>query len=369
MRGTTTGGWLALGRVRGLTPRALAELLERFGTPDGSARAPRAALDSVPGLAPRALAELAKLGGPDSRRWEQEETARAGRLGARVLTRLQPGYPERLLEGISDPPPAVYIRGSIEATDRHAIAIVGSRRASPYGVEVGRRLAADLAERGYTIVSGLAWGIDAAAHRGALEAGGRTLAVFGCGIDRVYPPAHAALARQIEQSGALVSEFPIGSRPLPPHFPIRNRLISGLSLAVIVVEAAEASGSLITARLAAEQGREVGAVPGPVTSPLSVGTNRLIQDGAGLVRAWPDVIDMLPICCRLRHERKGPEPADLGERARRLLGALSPTAPRHIDVVAGELRESAGNLLADLLDLELRRFVVSLPGMHFLRRS
>ncbi len=254
--------------------------------------------------------------------------------------------------------------------DVRAVAIVGSRRATPYGEEVARRLARDLAEREVTIVSGLAHGIDAAAHRGALEAGGRTVAVLGTGIDRVYPPAHESLAQRIAGRGALLSEFPLGTEPLPPNFPIRNRLISGLSLMVVVVEAAENSGSLITATLALDQTREVGAVPGPVTSPQSAGTHRLIQDGARLVRGWQDVVEELPEAYRpAPNPRPARERGDLSERAHRILAALSPEAPRHVDVLAEDLRERAGDLLADLLDLELKRLVVSLPGGRFLRRS
>jgi DNA processing protein len=361
--------WVALNRVRGLTPRLRAALLDAFGDPEGIARAAGAALESIPGLPPRALADLGSLATPRSLRQAREEIHRAHRLGASVLARPLRDYPERLREGLPDPPPVLYVRGVLQAGDDPAVAIVGSRRCSPYGREVAQRLGYDLASRGYTVVSGLARGIDAAAHRGALEAGGRTLAVLGCGIDRVYPPANADLAREVASHGALLSEFPLGSRPLAFHFPIRNRIISGLSRAVIVVEAAEASGSLITARLAAEQGREVGAVPGAITSPLSAGTNLLIQDGASLIRGWRDVEELIPLNCRHRPEPGAEDSTELGERARRILEALSPTAPRHIDVVASELRESAGNLLAELLDLELRRLVVSLPGKHFLRRS
>ncbi len=360
--------WVALNRVRGLTPRLRTTLLDAFGDPEGIARAAGAALQSIPGLPPRALSDLGSIATPQSLHLAREEIGRAHRLGATVLACPQREYPDRLREGLPDPPPVLYVQGTLQPGDDPAVAIVGSRRSSTYGTEVARRLAYDLASRGYTVISGLARGIDTAAHRGALEAGGRTLAVLGCGIDRVYPASNVGLARKIASRGALLSEFPLGSRPLAFHFPIRNRIISGLSQAVIVVEAAEASGSLITARLAAEQGREVGAVPGAVTSPLSAGANLLIQDGARLVRGWQDVEELLPDHCRHRPEPAGDSAAELGERARRILEALSPSAPRHIDVVASNLRENAGNLLVDLLDLELKRLVVSLPGKHFLKR-
>jgi DNA processing protein len=361
--------WVALNRVRGLAPVLVARLLEEFGDPQGIALAPRSALEKVKGVGPRALEGLEALRRPESIEGARAEIVRAGRLGAAVLTRTDQGYPPRLLEGVPDPPPALYVRGSILPADERAIAIVGSRQATPYGLEVARRLAEDLAANGYTVVSGLARGIDAAAHRGALASGGRTLAVLGCGIDVSYPPGHHTLVREVAARGAVLSEFPLGTQPFAPNFPVRNRLISGLSLTVVVVEADEKSGSLITARLAAEQGRNVGAVPGPITWPRSAGANLLIQDGARLVRHWLDVVEDLPERYRPVAAPGSEAGETLGEHARRILAALSPAAPRHVDVLAGELEESAGDLLADLLDLELRRLVVSLPGKHFLRRA
>jgi DNA processing protein len=368
-------GWVALNCVRGLTPRLAALLIERYGDPAGIASGvPKALATSGELFGPeaipeRTLADLRALGSEEARRRARLEIERAASVGARIVTRGEAGYPARLLEGVPDPPPALYARGEIHEKDQCAVAIVGSRMATPYGLEVARRLAGDLAEEGYTIVSGLARGIDAAAHRGALEAGGRTLAVLGCGLDRIYPPSHGELAGAVASRGAVISEFPLGTKPLRPHFPIRNRLISGLSLAVVIVEAAERSGSLITARLALEQGREVGAVPGPVTSPASAGANQLLIDGATLVRTWRDIVEEIPEGLRPPARDRAAVPDDLEERARRILEALSPEAPRHLDTLARELRESAGELLADLLDLELRRLVVSLPGGHFLRRS
>jgi len=193
------------------------------------------------------------------------------------------------------PPERLYVRGALAGDDALAVAIVGSRAATPYGLAVAERLGADLAARGVTVVSGLARGIDSAAHRGALRAGGRTIAVLGSGVDVIYPPENGRLAREIEASGAIVSQFAHGTRPLAGHFPARNRVIAGLSLGVVVVEAAEKSGSLITAGLAGDLGREVMAVPGPLTSPQSVGAHRLIQDGAALIQGWEDVVGQLPL--------------------------------------------------------------------------
>src|SRR5881396_3144859 len=210
------------------------------------------------------------------------------------MIELRPGdtrYPA-LLGAI--PPPPLFVRGELVDDDTLALAIVGSRRPTPYGLAVAERLASDLAARGLTIVSGLARGIDAAAHRGALAAGGRTLAVLGCGLDVVYPPENRALARAIETQGALVSQFAPGVPALAGHFPARNRTLAGLALGVVVVEAADRSGALITAGFAGDLGREVFAVPGRITSPTSAGAHRLIQDGAKLVTCWQDIVSELP---------------------------------------------------------------------------
>jgi DNA processing protein len=203
-------------------------------------------------------------------------------------------YPANLRE-ITTPPERLYVRGDFEERDALAIAIVGSRAATSYGLAVAERLAADLAARGVTVVSGLARGIDSAAHRGALRAGGRTIAVLGSGVDVIYPPENRRLAHEIESHGAVISQFEPGTRPLSGHFPARNRVIAGLALGVVVVEAAEKSGSLITAGLAGELGREVMAVPGLLTSAQSVGAHRLIQDGAALILGWEDVVSQLPL--------------------------------------------------------------------------
>lgn len=213
----------------------------------------------------------------------------SGRKGIRIITHDDPGYPE-LLSNIHDPPVLLYVRGGISSADVNAIAIVGTRYPTSYGVKAAERLGGGLAERGITVVSGLARGIDAVAHRAAIRAGGRTIAVLGCGVDVVYPPEHGRLYDEIAESGAVISEYPPGARPERWNFPVRNRIISGLSLGTVVVEAAAGSGSLITARYAADQGREVFAVPGPVTLATSKGANGLLKQGARLVEDATDVI-------------------------------------------------------------------------------
>lgn len=217
---------------------------------------------------------------------------RLARVGARVVPQTAPAYPPSVRR-IPDPSPVLLVRGDVSALRRPAVAIVGARAATRYGLDIARRLGEGLARQGVVVVSGLARGIDAAAHQGALEAGGSTVAVLACGLDVVYPPEHVGLAEKIARSGAIVTEFPMGQKPLRFHFPLRNRLISGLSRGVIVVEARQRSGSLITARHALDQGREVLAVPGPVTSPASAGPNALLRDGASPLLELRDVFEVL----------------------------------------------------------------------------
>ena len=285
-----------------------------------------------------------------------------------VLQPADPAYPKLL--GAIPSPPALHVRGTLLAEDALAVAIVGARRATPYGAEAAGRLAADLAARGVTIVSGLARGIDTAAHRGALEAGGRTIAVLGCGIDVVYPRENRALLGEVERRGAVVSQFAPGTLPLPGHFPARNRTLAGLALGVVVVEAGERSGALITARLAAELGREVFAIPGRISSEVSRGPHRLIQDGAKLVQDWTDVVQELP-----EHWRRavGGAPAVEGsERPRpdsdeeRVLELLAADEPQQIDELIIRADLSPARLAALLLALELGGWVRQLEGQRWI---
>jgi len=294
-------------------------------------------------------------------------------------------YPENLREIVS-PPPRLYVRGTLAERDALAIAIVGSRQATSYGLAVAERLAADLAARGVTIVSGLARGIDSAAHRGAVRAGGRTIAVLGSGVDVIYPPENRRLARDIEDHGAVVSQFEMGTRPLPGYFPARNRVIAGLSLAVVVVEAAEKSGSLITAGFAGEMGREVMAVPGPVTSVQSAGAHRLIQDGAALVQTWDDVVGVLPlhwrdhikdasttatplaetVADRPNHLAHGHEADRQVEDERQILAVLT-EEPTDIDGIIERSGMSPGRASAVLVTLELEGRIQQLEGKRFVQ--
>lgn len=280
-----------------------------------------------------------------------------------------PGYPA-LLATIPSPP-HLWVRGALARDDALAIAIVGTRRASAYGLGVAERLAFDLAARGITVVSGLARGIDAAAHRGALAAGGRTLAVLGSGVDVVYPPEHRDLLGQIVLRGAVVSQFPPGTAPLAWHFPARNRTLAGLVLGVVVVEAPERSGALITASVAADLGREVFAIPGQITSPASVGSNALIQDGAKLIRGWCDVVQELPD--QWRRAVHAPWPRDeaatpaMGNEEERVLALLRADEPRHIETLIAQTGCSPGRVAAALVALELAGRARQLDGQRWVR--
>jgi DNA processing protein len=285
---------------------------------------------------------------------------------------LDPTYPARL-KMIADPPPLLYITGTLTEQDELAVAIVGARRATAAGRAMTEELSHDLAEAGMTVVSGLARGVDAAAHRGALAAQGRTIAVLGCGIDQTYPPEHERLRRQIEERGAVLSEVPLGAPPHSHHFPRRNRIISGLSLGVIVTEAAISSGSLITARLAAEQGREVFAVPGFVKEDTSRGTNALLKEGAALLERAQDVIDaVLPqleqaLRLRLQSPRENNIRGDqLGKEEQRVYDTLS-YDPLTVDDVIAVTGLSVSTVMTSLLSLELRQRVRQLPGQRYLR--
>jgi DNA processing protein len=275
---------------------------------------------------------------------------------------------------ITDPPPLLYITGTLTDQDALAVAIVGARRATAAGRAMTEELSHDLAGAGMTVVSGLARGVDAAAHRGALAAQGRTIAVLGCGIDRTYPPEHERLRRQIEEQGAILSEVSMGAPPHSHHFPRRNRIISGLSLGVIVTEAAIGSGSLITARLAAEQGREVFAVPGFVKEDTSRGTNALLKEGAALIERAQDVIDViLPqlepgLRLRLQPSHEKSEQRDhFGGEEQRVYDALS-YDPRTVDDVVVCTGLPVSVVMASLLSLELRRRVKQLPGQRYIQK-
>ena len=285
---------------------------------------------------------------------------RAAADGIGVIAWSDPRYPAALA-AIIDPPFVLWIRGAANVLERPAVAMVGSRAASPYALAVAERLSADLASRGVAVVSGLARGVDSAAHRGAVSVGGATVAVLGSGADVMYPPEHAALARDIEMTGAVMSELVPGTPPLKPFFPLRNRIISGLARAVVVIEAGEKSGSLITARMALEQGRDVLAVPGNVLSDRNRGAHALLRDGAKIVECADDILDELGLEPGAGVGAVAPEPADP------VLACLTPGEPMDLDAIVEGSGVSAPRLLPRLLDLELKGVVVRAGGGRFVR--
>ena len=372
--------WIALNMTPGVGPRVAARLLERFGSAEAVYGALRAELERLR-LRPETVESIALK---DRHEEAARELERVRKLGGADVLVLDDGTYPALLREIADPPITLYVRGPwAECLDAPSVALVGSRRASTYGQNVASKLARDLASRGVTIISGLARGIDAAAHRGALEAAGRTVAVLGTGIDEIYPRDHRRLAEEIlERGGALVSQFPLGTPPVPENFPYRNRIISGLSLGTVVVEAAENSGSLITARLAMEQNREVYAIPGNITSRNSFGTNYLIKGaGAKLVQTWQDIAAELPpdIAARLlppEPKKKEPGVADqsefvpeaLSDTERVVFKSLSADESTHIDALAESCQLSISELTGALLGLEMRELIRQLPGKCFVRK-
>lgn len=345
-------GWLRLSLVPGLGSGDLRRLLSAFGGPAAALSASRGELAR---LVPAPVAAAVKQGVA-----EESIAAAAAWLdqpGNHVLTLADSGYPQQLLQ-IPDPPPLLYVKGRVELLSRPALAVIGSRHATAQGMANAESFSRTFSDAGLTVVSGLALGIDAAAHRGGLAGSASSVAVLGTGADIVYPARNRALAHELAARGALLSEFPLGTRPLAGHFPRRNRLISGLSLGCLVVEAAAASGSLITARLAAEQGKDVFAIPGSIHSPLAKGSHALIKQGAKLVESARDVLE------ELRMPASSPPspafPADAGP-APALLAALGHD-PCDADTLAARSGLSAAETAALLTQLELDGRIESLPG-------
>jgi DNA processing protein len=357
--------WIALSRVKGLGCVTFKKLVAHFGDPAAAFSSTSSELSAIEGVDANVIEGLRSFS-----EWEEveKEIRRAEQAGATLIPFSDANYPPRL-RMIADPPPLLYVKGEVCADDDRAVAVVGSRSASEYGQRVARNLCRDLASLGFTVVSGMARGLDGAAHEAALSAGGRTLAVLGSGVDRPYPPEHEKLYHRISEKGAVISEFPMGTRPLAFNFPARNRLISGLSLGVVVVEATEKSGSLITAALALEQGREVFAVPGEVGASRSRGTHRLIQQGAKLVESAADIVE--EIAPQLLNRASGSRPCAqrlLPQQARaeaRKVFALLQERSAQIDEVIENSGLSPAEVSEILLDLELQGYVRQLPGKRY----
>jgi DNA processing protein len=355
---------VALSMAPGVGPGRIRAMIARFGSASAALSASRRALAEVPGIGRQTAAAIAAFDGHAA---VEAQFERAEQAGATLVTAWDPAYP-RLLRQIYDPPVFLWVRGRLTDADARAVAIVGTRRATDYGRRAAHEFAAELARRGFTIVSGLAYGIDAAAHRGALEAGGRTLAVLGSGVGRIYPARHARLAREIIMQGALLSEYAVDAAPDAPNFPRRNRVISGLALGTLVAEAFEEGGALITARLALEQNREVFAVPSPVHSRAGAGCNRLIQKGyAKLVVTVEDVLEELGMASATEVEpEEAVPPPSLGPVEQQLYEALS-ESPVHIDTLCAATGLDASTALVYLLSLEFKGLVRQMAGKQFFR--
>jgi len=350
--------WLGFNLVKGIGAVRLQGLVQHFGSVENAWKAEAEALLRA-GLSPRIVERLLQVrqGTDLERLWERIQAQ-----GIQMLTWEDESYPPRLRE-IEQPPPVLYLRGELLEEDFWAVAIVGTRRVTPYGRQVAEEVAAVLAANGVTVVSGLARGVDAVAHSAALKAGGRSLAVFGCGVDRIYPPEHRALAEQIMARGALISDYAPGTPPESANFPPRNRIISGLSVATIVIEAGETSGALITAEFAAEQGREVFAVPGSILAPQSKGTNRLIANGARPLLDARDVLDVLHLSHVSQHQaaRKA-LPMDATES--QIVTVMS-EEPLHVDEIRARCGLPIEKVTAALVLMELKGMVRQVGGLQY----
>lgn len=366
--------------VPGLGTISVLKLLERLKSPQAIFRSSASELETC-GLSPAQARNISSGCSFEDAAGQQQ---RMMDVGAELITIHDPRYPQRLRE-IFDPPISLFALGRVDLLPSHSIAVVGTRRPTPYGVAAAERLSTDLARAGLTIVSGLAAGIDTAAHNAALKAGGDTIAVFGCGVDVLYPANNRKLYEEIRQKGLLISEFPMGAPAYPQNFPIRNRIVSGLSAGVLIVEGAQHSGSAITAKLAMDQGREVFAVPGNITSKMSWGPNLLIKEGgAKLVQEWSDVTNELPVAVRRdlisRAQQQvlpadepaggvpGSPPEPVKQLAQKLLNCLKVDIPQQLDSLLETFEGvSSSELIGALFDLEMSGLVRQLPGKNFVK--
>jgi DNA processing protein len=362
--------WLALALTPGLACRLSARLLREFGSPEEVFRAPLTGLEACHLPASVAQAVYKK----QSFKRAEKELALTRRIDrCRLLNWTEPEYPQTLLQ-IYDPPVMLYVRGDAAVLNQPSIGIVGTRRPTLYGTQMAERLGREIAARGVVVVSGMARGIDAIGHQGAMAVNGRAIGVLGTGIDVCYPKENKKLYEKVLERGAIVSEFPLGTHPAPENFPVRNRIVAGMPLGVIVVEGAQYSGSLITARLAMEFGREVFGVPGNVTQPVSFAPNQLIKQGAKLVTNGEDVIEELPTPVRaalVRAEQPEAEQrnllvaASLNSSEKKVYELLSAEEPRHIDDLVERSGLHSSEVLATLFDLEMKGVIRQLPGKQF----
>jgi len=351
--------WVGFSLIPGIGRVRLTQLENHFASLKDAWKATPADLKQA-GLDSRSIRAITSRRAKISLEAEMEKLER---YGVKVFTWHDTDYPSRLKE-IYDFPPILYVRGSLLPEDEWCLAVVGTRRATVYGRQVTEEIVTDLARNKITIISGLARGIDSVAHRSALEAGGRTIAIFGCGLDIVYPAENANLARRIIKQGAIVSEYPLGTKPRADNFPRRNRIMSGLSLGVLVVEASKASGAMITARLALEQNREVFAIPGSILSPASRGTNHLIQEGAKLVHDYTDILEELNLTA-VAQQMEIKEVIPTSDTESLLLKQLS-TEPIHIDEVCRSSSLPIATVSSTLTMMEIKGLVKQVGNMNYI---
>jgi DNA processing protein len=361
--------WLALTLTPGIAARLTARLLHEFGTPEGVFRASLTALEGCNLPAPAAQAIFKK-----QFFWRAEKELDAiRRIGCRIINCTEPEYPQSLLQ-IYDPPALLYVRGDASLLNAPSLSIVGTRRPTIYGTQMAERMGRDLAKHGLVIVSGLARGVDALSHTGAISVGGRAIGVLGTGVDVCYPKENKKLYERVLEKGAIISELPTGSHPAPENFPVRNRIIAGMPLGVVIVEGKQYSGSLITARLAMEFGREVFGIPGNVTQEMSFAPNQLIKQGAKLVTSAEDVIEELPTPIRaalvqaevVESEQRNLLAVDgLTPTEKKIYELLATEEPRHIDDLVETTGLNSSEVLATLFDLEMKGIIRQLPGKLF----
>jgi DNA processing protein len=350
---------IALCSIPALGPVTVRRLLAAFGTPEAVFRAAQGQLASVDGIDSKRAEAIKAFSGEALER----DLEKLKGEGIRVITTLSEEYPEALRE-VPSAPLVLYVKGEIRKENRFAIAVVGTRTPSPYGVSVTERMASELASTGFTVVSGLARGIDSAAHRGSLRAGGRGIAVLGSGMDVPYPPENRGLMERLAGSGAVLTEFPPGTRPFKGNFPMRNRIISGLALGVLIVEAARDSGALITARHALEQNKEVFAIPGNINSAASSGTNELIRQGARIVVRAQDIVEELAPVLKGFIKSAKAEKAEISSEEKAICDIMT-GEPRHVDALSRQSGLTASKTLALLLHLELKGVVKQTEGKMF----
>lgn len=366
MNNTDIKSWIKLNMIKGIGPLRFVTLLKHFGSPQEILSAKASRLSQVKGIGEQIAHSIVELRDKVNVDIELEKIEKEG---VRILTLDSEEYPINL-KSIWDPPPVLYIKGKITQNDRLAIAMVGSRAATSYGKTVAAKLAEELVQAGFTIISGLARGIDAASHKGAINANGRTIAVLGCGIDVIYPQENKKLFYEIIEHGAVVTEFPFGTPPGKFNFPQRNRIISGLALGTVIVEAPIRSGALITADCALEQNREVFAVPGQIVSKLSKGTHQLIKQGAKLVENAQDIIEELELfseAIKKTPQIKKNHKIALSQEEEKIYQLISATEPKYIDAISYSSQMSPAQVAATLIQLEIKGLVKQLIGKRFLR--